>query len=106
LKDSPYLLRCIEFTSLSRIFPSVDSDLNQYGKVEIIVGHVGAPSTIYVNDGRGRNFTSVSFGDAQGTVYGFAVGDFNEDGIPDIAAARSSAPNVLYFGSRLTKRHK
>jgi hypothetical protein len=75
------------------------ADLNKDGKMDIIVGHVGAPSTIFFNDGTGRNFTSVSFGDSNGTVYGFAVGDFNEDGTPDIAAARSGATSVLYFGS-------
>ena len=62
---------------------------------------MGAPSTVFFNDGTGRNFKSISFGDAQGTVYGFAIGDFNEDGIPDIAAARSGATSVLYFGSHL-----
>ena len=67
--------------------------------MDIIVGHVGAPSTVFFNDGTGRNFTSISFGDSNGTVYGFAVGDFNEDGIPDIAAGRSGATSVLYFGS-------
>jgi len=42
----------------------------------------------------------VSFGDAKGTVYGFAVGDLDEDGWPDIAVARSDAPNVVFFSSR------
>ena len=35
----------------------------------------------------------------EGDAYGFAVGDINEDGIIDIAMARSDAQNVLYFGS-------
>ena len=75
-------------------------DLNLDGKVDIVVGHVQAPSTVYFNDGTGRQFTPVSFGDNKGTVYGFAIGDLDEDGRPDIAAARSEAPNVLYFGDR------
>ncbi len=41
---------------------------------------------------------------AQGTVYGFAIGDFNEDGIPDIATARSGATSVLYFGKIKSKK--
>jgi hypothetical protein len=75
-------------------------------KVDIIVGHVEAPSTVFFNDGTGRNFKSISFGDSKGTVYGFAVGDFNEDGIPDIAAARSDAPDILYFGNFKSKKQK
>ncbi|MBL0742738.1 FG-GAP repeat domain-containing protein [Chryseolinea lacunae] len=72
--------------------------LNNDKKMDIIVGHVEAPSTVFFNDGTGR-FKSISFGDAKGTVYGFAVGDFDEDGAVDIAAGRSEATNVLYFGS-------
>ena len=74
--------------------------------MDIIVGHVEAPSTIFYNDGSGRNFTSISFGDSNGTVYGFAIGDFNEDGILDIAAARSDATNVLFFGNIKSKNRK
>lgn len=71
------------------------------------MGHIEAPSTVFFNDGTGRNFKSISFGDSKGTVYGFAVGDFNEDRILDIAAARSDATNVLYFGNtKLTTRAK
>ncbi|MEZ4457934.1 MAG: hypothetical protein R2882_15515 [Gemmatimonadales bacterium] len=39
----------------------------------------------------------MTFGDDQGTVYGFAVGDLNEDGRADIVAARSGAPSVVYL---------
>ena len=38
--------------------------------------------------------------------YGFAIGDFNEDGTPDIAAARSDATNTLYFGNIKSKKSK
>jgi len=30
-------------------------------------------------------------------VYGFAIGDVNGDGLPDIGAARSEAPNMVYL---------
>jgi hypothetical protein len=60
------------------------------------------PSKLYFNDGTGRRFHPVRFGDGRGTVYGFAIADLDRDGVMDIAAARSEAPNVLYFG-RLTK---
>jgi len=62
------------------------------------VGNVEAPSMVYFNDGSGRSFTPETFGDNKGTVYGFAIGDLDGDGVKDIAAARSDAPNVVYFG--------
>ncbi len=80
------------------------ADLNNDSKVDILVGHVEAPSTVLLNDGAG--FTSISFGDSKGTVYGFATGDFNGDSILDIAAARSEATNILYFGNIKSKGRK
>jgi VCBS repeat protein len=65
-----------------------------------VVGNVEAPSVVYFNDGSGRRFHAQSFGDNKGTVYGFALADLDGDGQIDIAAARSDAPNVVYFGSR------
>ena len=56
-------------------------------------------STVEIHGGAGKSFTPVSFGDSKGTAYGIAVGDFDKDGRPDIAVARSEAPNVLYFAS-------
>ena len=58
----------------------------------------GAPSTVYFNDGSGRHYSTVGFGDGKGDAYGFAIADIDQDGLPDIAVARSDAPNVVYFG--------
>jgi hypothetical protein len=63
-----------------------------------VVGYVSAPSVVYFNDGKGK-FTPVAFGDGKGTAYGIAIGDLDQDGWPDIAVARSDAPNVAYFSS-------
>ena len=49
----------------------------------------------------GRRFHTVDIGDNKGTVHGFAIADV--DGDVDIAAARSEAPNVIYFGCREPK---
>jgi hypothetical protein len=72
-------------------------DVNLDGAIDVVVGNVEAPSMVYFNDGSGRHFTPVAFGDNKGTVYGLAIGDLDGDGHPDIAAARSEAPNVVYF---------
>jgi len=74
-------------------------DLDHNGKVDIVVGHVEAPSTVFFNDGSGQHFFPVNVGDSKGTVYGFAVGDLDHDGFVDIGVARSEAPNVVYFGA-------
>jgi len=75
-------------------------DLNKDGDIDVVVGNVEASSVVYFNDGTGRKFTPVTFGDNKGAVYGLAIGDLDGDGSPDIAAARSDAPNVVYFGGR------
>ncbi|MEL6820381.1 MAG: FG-GAP-like repeat-containing protein, partial [Calditrichota bacterium] len=74
------------------------SDLNWDSKPDIIVGYIESLSEIYFNSGAGNAPIKASFGDGLGTVYGFDIADFNKDGVPDIAAARSGAQNVLYFG--------
>ena len=72
--------------------------------VDIIVGYVEASSVAYFNGGKGKGFFPVPFGDDQGTVYGFDIADFNSDGKPDIAAARSGAPNMIYFADSANRK--
>ncbi len=73
------------------------ADLDGNGRTDVIIGYVEARPVIIFNEGPGR-LAAVPFGDAEGSAYGFAVGDLNEDGLLDIAMARSGAPNMLYFG--------
>ena len=61
------------------------------------MGYVEARPVVYFNDGT-ETFVPVPFGDAEGSAYGFSVGDLDEDGFLDIAMARSGARNMLYFG--------
>lgn len=74
-------------------------DLNADGKVDVVVGNVAAPSTVYFNDGSGRHYTPVHFGNSEGVVFGIAIADLDGDGLLDIAAARSNATNVVYFAT-------
>lgn len=70
------------------------------GDGDIVVGNAGGPGAILINHGGGRAFALTRFSDTEGdaAIYGVAIGDVNGDGIPDIVAGRSDAPNMLYLG--------
>jgi hypothetical protein len=78
------------------------ADVDRDQRADVIVGYVEAPSAVFFNEGAGKPFTTIRFGDGKGTVYGFAVADLNRDGLLDIAAARSEATNVLYLARAAT----
>jgi hypothetical protein len=80
------------------------ADVNGDRRPDIIVGNVEARPVVWFAGAEPRTFVPVRFGDADGVAYGFAVGDVDEDGIDDIAMARSDAPNMLYFGAAATER--
>jgi hypothetical protein len=73
------------------------ADLNKSGKPDMIVGYVNAPGAIYFNDGTGKKYDRVPFGDSKGAIYGIAEADLDGDGYPDIVAARSDAPSMIFF---------
>jgi hypothetical protein len=73
--------------------------LNRDGKPDLVVGWVQEPGSIYYNDGQGRFADEVRWNDGKGVVYGMAFADFDKDGWPDIVAARSDAPNGIWFST-------
>ena len=75
------------------------TDVDQNGRMDVVIGYVEDRPIVVFNDGPGM-LLAVPFGDAEGGAYGFSVGDLDEDGLMDIAMARSGAPNMLYFGGR------
>lgn len=78
------------------------ADLNRDGHLDVVIGYYDAGPTpaVFFGDGSGAVFTRVPFGDGEGAVYGIATGDINGDGFPDIATARSGAPNMLYLSGK------
>ena len=64
-----------------------------------MVGNDQLPGVVLFNQGGGKalRFAPVPWNDGLGSVYAIAIGDLDGDGWPDIAAARSDAPNALWF---------
>lgn len=81
-------------------------DLNRDGSADLVLGIGGGQwwtrsgsVLVLLNSGDGRTFTAARFGDSKGAVYGLAIGDLNGDGRPDVVAARSNAPSIVYFNT-------
>ncbi len=82
------------------------ADLNRDGQPDLVVGRQQALGTVFFNRttrGEKFTFTETPWGDGQGAVYGVALGDLDGDGWPDIAAARSDAPNAIWFSAPARK---
>jgi hypothetical protein len=75
------------------------ADMDRDGRLDVVIGRQEAVGSVLLNRGGGRmpRFTDIPWGDGKGSVYGLAVGDLDGDGWPDIAAARSEAPNGVWF---------
>jgi hypothetical protein len=75
------------------------ADLNRDGRPDIVVGRQEARGSIFFNLGGDTvpRFGETPWNDGKGSVYGVAIGDLDGDRWPDIAAARSDAPNAVWF---------
>lgn len=80
------------------------ADLNRDGRPDIVVGWVEAKGSVYFNLGQGRSVQEVSWNDGKGVVYGMDFADLDGDGWTDIVAARSNAPNGIWFSTKAPDR--
>ena len=76
--------------------------MNKDGNKDLILANRNNQSNfIYLNDGNLRFNEKILFGSGKDNTRSIEIGDFNQDGFPDIATANIKEPNVIYFGDKL-----
>lgn len=83
-------------------------DMTRDGKPDLVVGRQEARGSIFLNacSAKSLSFQESEWNDGKGTVYGLALGDLDDDGWPDIVAARSEAPNAVWFSQPSAEKAK
>jgi len=69
------------------------ADFNKDGSTDFVVGVLGEKSKLYLNDGEG-NFELANLGF---DLFDFAIGDFDQDGWPDLLTSGSAYRGSLEF---------
>ena len=85
------------------------ADLDKDGHLDLVIGNDEALGSIFFGTadrgtGGQPRFRAMDWNDGKGAVYGVALGDLNGDGWLDIVAARSDAPNGIWWNDADRKR--
>lgn len=85
-----------------------DTDLDLYVSGNYIPNPIYLSSAFYENNGQGMYSipTNSGLGNDTGDSYSNAIGDFNNDGLPDILVTNSSNENLFLFQNQTTTANK
>ena len=72
-------------------------DLNQDGKLDIVVGNNNQSNQYYINNGSA--LTMFDYGLRTTITYGITLGDVDNDGDLDIIEANSGSENLIYYNN-------
>lgn len=78
------------------------ADLDADSDLDIVVGNNGEQNAVYLNDGVGLfNWTTpaATFGEATENTLSVAIGDMDDDGLPDIVAGNMDEQNAVYLNN-------
>ena len=64
----------------------VTADINNDGKLDLVVGNLGGPNAVYINNGNGTVAAAAPFGEPTNQTNSVAVADINRDGWLDVVA--------------------
>jgi hypothetical protein len=79
------------------------ADMDNDGDLDLIAGNVAQQNAVFFNQGDGKSYREVHFGDKSYATYGLDTGDLNGDGFKDIAVANSGSRNHIYLNRPLRK---
>ena len=108
----PRVAMCREeriFVSSSRLTLGTDADLSASVRIadidhdndlDVIVAngrHWPQQNFLLINQGDGKGYREVRFGDESHATYGLDTGDLNGDGFEDIVVANSGSQNLVFL---------
>ena len=81
--------------SSSRAVATADFDGD--GKMDWVIGNIGASNVVYFGDGQGSVAREVACGRSDGQTFCIAAADLDRDGLSDIVVGNQGQENAVYY---------